>query len=303
MTWHGKLLAQFSRTWRYSSGAKAIHCRGHHTVNRLAADIARAAASAHQYPRRQAMSSMTSSPMSARRVDLRSDTVTEPTEDMRQAMLSAPVGDDVYGDDPSVDKLQKTAAKMFGMEKALFVPSGTMGNLISLMVHGWQRGSEVLLGDRCHILEYEQGGIAQVAGIHPRAVKTLADGRLDLDDLRSKVRADDVHYPVTSAICLENTHNLCGGRVLKPDFIAETSKVAKSLGVPLHVDGARIFNAAAALHVPVSELLVGVDSVSVCLSKGLAAPVGSVIAGSEEFIRKAIRVRKLLGGSPQAAWR
>ncbi|XP_065187709.1 uncharacterized protein LOC135818285 [Sycon ciliatum] len=279
------------RALRKAANAADVVGRGQRTIT--AADTS---CCSHQHSR-----CMSSTASSSRSVNLKSDTVTEPTPEMRQAMLTAQVGDDVYGEDPSVDKLQKTAAKMFGMEKALFVPSGTMGNLISLMVHCWERGAEVLLGDRCHILLFEQGGLSQVAGVHPREVKTFADGRLDLDDLRSKVREDDIHYPVTSLICLENTHNMFGGRVLRPDAIAEISSVAKSLHLPLHVDGARIFNAAAALDVPVSELLVGIDSVSVCLSKGLAAPVGSVIGGSEKFIHRATRVRKLLGGGLRQA--
>lgn len=234
-------------------------------------------------------------------VDLRSDTVTKPTDEMRVAMMEAVVGDDVHQDDPTVKELQEKAAVLFGKEGALFVPSGTMGNLISVMVHCSRRGDEVLVGDKAHITVYEQGGVASIGGVHPRTVKTLPNGTLDLEDLQSKIRQDDDHFPCTRLVCIENTHNLMGGRVLKLDYMKELTKVTSKYGLKLHIDGARIFNASVALGVPVAVLAEGADSVSTCLSKGLGAPVGSIIVGSNVFIEKARRVRKALGGGMRQA--
>ena len=234
-------------------------------------------------------------------VDLRSDTVTTPTQQMRIAMMEAVVGDDVFGDDPTVSLLESKAASIFGKENAIFVPSGTMGNLISIMVHCSRRGDEVLIGDRSHITCYEQGGVASIGGVHPRTVKTLSDGTLDLNDLQSKVRPDDIHAPCTRLVCIENTHNLMGGKVLKPLYMKKLVEFANRNNLKLHVDGARIFNAATALSIPVASLVEGADSVSSCLSKGLCAPVGSVIAGSNEFIKNARRLRKALGGGMRQA--
>lgn len=229
-------------------------------------------------------------------VDLRSDTVTKPTHEMRVAMMEAVVGDDVFQEDPTVNELEKKAATMFGKEHALFVTSGTMGNLISVMVHCSRRGDEILTGDMSHISVYEQGGVASLGGVHPRTVKTLLDGTLDLQDLESKIRPDDVHAPCTRLVCIENTHNLRGGRVLKLSYMKNLIEVTNKHNLKLHIDGARIFNAAAALNVPVASLVEGADSVSCCLSKGLGAPVGSVIVGNCDFISKARRLRKALGG-------
>lgn len=229
-------------------------------------------------------------------VDLRSDTVTTPTKEMREAMCNAEVGDDVMAEDPTVNLLEEKAALLLGKERALFVPSGTMGNLLCVMTHCSRRGDEVLLGDKCHITTYEQGGVASIGGVHPRMVKTLEDGTLDLMDLESKVMPDDIHAPSSKLVCVENTHNLMGGRVLDSVYMSSLAQLANKYGLKIHVDGARIFNAATALHVPVASLLVHADSVSCCLSKGLGAPVGSIIAGSGHFIQKARRLRKSLGG-------
>ena len=232
----------------------------------------------------------------AKVIDMRSDTVTTPTKEMRTAMFEAEVGDDVFGDDPTVSMLERKAAAMLGKEKALFVPSGTMGNLISVMVHCSRRGDEVLLGDKCHISMYEQGGAASLGGVSCRTVKTLPNGALDLDDLKAKVMPDDIHAPATRLVCIENTHNLMGGRVLHASYIKQLSTLTRAYGLKLHVDGARIFNAAAALDVPVASLVEDADSVNICLSKALGAPIGSLILGSSVFITAARRLRKALGG-------
>jgi len=236
-------------------------------------------------------------------VEMRSDTLTKPTEEMRRAILEAEVGDDVYGEDPTVNLLQQKAAKMFGKEAALLVPSGTMGNLICLMIHGNSRGSEALVGDRSHIVIYEQGGISQIAGMHSRQVTNLSDGTLDLAELESKIRTDpsDPHYPITRVVCLENTHNVMGGRVIHPEYMEKVHHLALKYNFKIHVDGARIMNAATALKLPPSELLKYADSATTCLSKGLAAPIGSVVMGSKEFIAQAVRMRKLLGGGMRQA--
>lgn len=229
-------------------------------------------------------------------IDLRSDTVTTPTHGMRVAMMEAVVGDDVFQEDPAVKDLEEKAAALFGKESALFVASGTMGNLISVMVHCSRRGDEVLIGDSSHISVFEQGGVASLGGVHPRTVKTLLDGTLDLEDLQSKIRPDDIHAPCTRLVCIENTHNLMGGRVIRLDYMKKLTELTSKHSLKLHIDGARIFNASTALDIPVALLVEGADSVSCCLSKGLGAPVGSVIAGNTDFIVKARRLRKALGG-------
>ena len=229
-------------------------------------------------------------------VDLRSDTVTKPTEEMRVAMFEAEVGDDVFGDDPTVRALEKKASEMLNKEAALYVPSGTMGNLLSVMTHCPGHGDEVLLGDRSHISLYEQGGVAQLGGVHPRTIRNLPDGTLDLDDLRRKILPEDQHFTVSRLICVENTHNEMGGRVIRPEFMEKVAEIAREKNLKIHVDGARIFNAATALGLPVAKLVERADTVSICLSKGLGAPIGSVVAGSSEFIKKARRLRKALGG-------
>jgi threonine aldolase len=233
-------------------------------------------------------------------IDLRSDTVTLPTEAMRRAMADAELGDDVFGEDPTVTALEELAAEITGKEAALFVPSGTMANLISLLTH-CGRGDEVILGDQAHIFFYEQGGTAAVGGIHPRTIPNRPDGTLDLDGLRESIRGDDLHFPRTRLIAIENTHNRCSGSPLPPGYIRDVSQLAKEHGIGVHMDGARIFNAAAALGVSVAELAQHVDSLSFCLSKGLSAPVGSLVCGNRAFVQKARRNRKVLGGGMRQA--
>jgi threonine aldolase len=228
-------------------------------------------------------------------IDLRSDTVTLPTPEMRQAMLEAPLGDDVFGEDPATNRLEALAAKRMGKAAALFVPSGTMANLIAVLTH-CGRGDEVILGDQCHTFRYEAGGVAALGGVHPFQVKNQPDGTMTLDEIAAAIRLDDVHFPRTRLICLENTHNRCRGAVLTPDYTASVARLALHHGIALHIDGARIFNAAVALGCDVRDLTRHADSISFCLSKGLAAPVGSLICGSGEFIARARRVRKALGG-------
>lgn len=230
-----------------------------------------------------------------RTIDLRSDTFTKPTPRMRQAMADAEVGDDVWGEDPTVQCLEEKAAARLGKEAAVFVASGTQGNLVSLLTH-CGRGDEAIMGDQSHTFRYEQGGCAALGGIVPHIVKTRPDGTMTLADIENAIRPDDEHAPRTRLICLENTHNRMGGVALTPEYTDQVAALAKRRGLKLHIDGARIFNAAVALGVDVKELVRGADSVTFCLSKGLAAPVGSVICGSREFIREARRNRKILGG-------
>ncbi|KAJ3706423.1 hypothetical protein LUZ61_010128 [Rhynchospora tenuis] len=236
--------------------------------------------------------------MVARVVDLRSDTVTKPNEAMRSAMATADVDDDVLGFDPTAQKLEMEVASIMHKDAALFVPSGTMANLISVMVHCEVRGSEVILGDNSHIHVYENGGISTIGGIHAKTLPNNVDGTMDIEKIVKAIRGTDgeLYYPTTRLICLENTHANCGGRCLSIEYIDKVGAVAKEYGIKLHIDGARIFNASVALGVPVHRLVQAADSVSVCLSKGLGAPVGSVIVGSNEFITKAKRLRKTLGG-------
>jgi threonine aldolase len=229
-------------------------------------------------------------------IDLRSDTLTIPTPAMREAMATAEVGDDVFGEDPSINQLQDMAAAKLGFEAALLVCSGTMGNLTALMTHCGGRGEEIIVGDQSHIYVYEGGGSAVVGGIHSRAVVNQPDGTLKLDDIERSIRPKDSHYPETRAICLENTHNRMGGAVLTPDYTRQVSEITHRHGLALHIDGARIFNAASALGVDVEALTRGADSVTFCLSKGLSAPVGSVLCGSKDFIKIAHKRRKVLGG-------
>lgn len=228
-------------------------------------------------------------------LDLRSDTVTKPTPEMRAAMAKAEVGDDVYGDDPTVNRLQEKAAAMLGKEAALFVPSGTMGNLLALLVH-CSRGEEAIVGNQSHIFVNEAGGMAALGGIYPHPVPNQKDGTLRLEDIRASIQPDDSHRTITRLICLENTQNICGGVPISAEYTAQVAQIARANGLKLHMDGARIFNAAAALDVDVKDLVAPVDSVMFCLSKGLAAPIGSILAGTREFIARAHRLRKMLGG-------
>lgn len=233
-------------------------------------------------------------------IDLRSDTITRPTPAMCMAMANAEVGDDVFGEDPSVNRLEEMAADLMGKPAALFVTSGTMGNLVSQLAH-CRRGDETLLGDQSHTFIYEQGGAAAVGGLHPHILPNAADGTLNLDELEAAVREDDVHFPRTRLILLENTHNRCGGRVLSPEYVTAVGKLARRYGLKLHIDGARIFNAAIALDQPPAKLVAPADSVTFCLSKALGAPVGSVVCGETDFIAEARRMRKLLGGGMRQA--
>jgi threonine aldolase len=233
-------------------------------------------------------------------VDLRSDTFTHPTPAMRAAMAAAEVGDDVFGEDPTVNRLQAMAAARTGKAAALYVPTGTMGNLAALLAH-CGRGDECILGDQSHTFFYEAGGSAAVGGIHPRPLPNLPDGTMDVALIEASVRADDVHFPVTRLICLENSHNRCSGAVLGLEYLAAVRAVADRHGLAVHMDGARLFNAATALGVPAIEVARHVDSVTFCLSKGLAAPVGSVLCGSEDLIHRARRARKILGGGMRQA--
>jgi threonine aldolase len=228
-------------------------------------------------------------------IDLRSDTVTKPTPEMREAMAEAEVGDDVYGDDPTVNRLQEMAAEMLGKEAALFVASGTMGNLLALLVH-CQRGDEVIVGNQSHIYLNEAGGMAALGGIQPCPVQNQPDGTLDLDDILASIRTADVHHPITRLVCLENTQNICGGVPLSLSYIQELGELTHQNNLALHLDGARIFNAAIAQNVPVHELVAPADSVMFCLSKGLAAPIGSMLVGTRKFIAQAHHLRKMLGG-------
>nr|XP_033466848.1 probable low-specificity L-threonine aldolase 2 [Epinephelus lanceolatus] len=236
-------------------------------------------------------------------VDLRSDSATKPGPAMRQAMAEAEVGDDAMADDPAVNELQEIAADMFGMEAALFVPTGTMCNLIAVMVHCRERGDEMIVGDLSHLHIFEQGGSAQLAGVHATMVTTLPDGSFDLEQLESKIRHGypNPHYPRSRLICVENTHNIQGGRVLPLTFLQEVRALADRYGLSVHMDGARVMNAAVAQGVPPSTILQHTHTVSVCLSKGLGAPFGSVLAGSRDFIFRAVRCRKALGGEVRQA--
>jgi threonine aldolase len=219
---------------------------------------------------------------------------------MRDAMATAEVGDDVFQEDPTVKKLENLAAEKTGKEAALFVPSGTMGNLISVLSH-CGRGDEILLGDRSHISLYEVGGVAALGGVHPRPLPNNSDGTISLDLLEKGIRHTDIHSPPTRLICLENTHNFCQGTPLTPDYMAEVHDLATKYGLKLHLDGARIFNAAVALKIPVAKLTEKVDSVMFCLSKGLSAPLGSLVCGSTEFIEKTRKMRKMVGGGMRQA--
>ena len=233
-------------------------------------------------------------------IDLRSDTVTWPTQEMREAMARAEVGDDVYGEDPTVNRLQEISAEKMGKEAALFMPSGAMGNLAALLAH-CQRGDEVILGDLAHPYLYEGGAMAALGGIQPRTLRNQPDGTLLLEEIQAAIREDDPHYPITRLIALENTHNRCNGVPLSAEYIRSVGDLAKKNKLALHIDGARIFNAAVALGIPASQLVTPADSVTFCLSKGLCAPVGSVLCGSKEFIAKALRARKQLGGGMRQA--
>jgi len=230
-------------------------------------------------------------------VDLRSDTVTRPSEGMRRAMMEAPLGDDVFGDDPTVNLLQERAAEIFGFEAALLFPSGTQSNLAALMSH-CQRGDEVILGQEAHSYRYEAGGLAVLGSIQPQAIANRPDGTLDLAEVEAAIKPDDPHFAQTRLLALENT---ISGRVLPQSYLAKAADFVKRKNLSLHLDGARIFNAAIHANVKVRDLCAGFDSVSACLSKGLGAPAGTVLLGKKEFIQKARRARKILGGAMRQA--
>ncbi len=233
-------------------------------------------------------------------IDLRSDTFTLPTDAMRQAMAEAVVGDDVFDEDPTIHELQSLAANTMGKEAALFVPSGTMGNLVSLLTH-CQRGDEIILGEKSHIFVNEVGGVAALGGVHPHPVPNSSDGTIPLEIIKKNIRKRDLHFPPTKLICLENSHNYCCGSPIPPDYFDQVKELAAKYQLKIHLDGARIFNSAVALSVNVKELVRSVDSVMFCLSKGLSAPVGSLICGTREWIEKARKWRKMLGGGMRQA--
>ena len=234
-------------------------------------------------------------------IDLRSDTVTMPSNEMKKIMFSSPLGDDVYGEDPSINKLENLAKTIFNKESALFVPSGTMANLISVLSH-CDRGDEVLLGNKSHIFFYEAGGISAFGGVHSHQLNNNDDGTINLQDIKNGIRFNkDAHFPKTKLLCLENTHNICYGNPINSEYFVNVKEIIKKHNIKLHIDGARIFNAASALNTEVKKLTSEADSVSFCLSKGLSCPAGSVIVGNTNFIDKARRIRKALGGGMRQA--
>ena len=230
-------------------------------------------------------------------IDLRSDTVSMPTQEMREAMYIAEVGDDVYGDDPTVRELEEYSAAILGKEAALFIPSGTFGNQLSLFTH-CKRGDEVILGDDCHIVAHEVGASSVIAGVQLRTLPSR-NGELDTDEIEAKIRAEDIHFPSTGLICLENAHS--NGRAIPLDNMKKIYGISQKHNIPIHLDGARVFNASTYLNVDAKEITKYCDSVMVCLSKGLCAPVGSVLAGNGKFIDRARKGRKLMGGGLRQA--
>ncbi|HPF16487.1 MAG TPA: low-specificity L-threonine aldolase [Thermotogota bacterium] len=231
------------------------------------------------------------------KIDLRSDTVTHPTQEMLKAAIEAPLGDDVYGDDPTVNRLEALSAKILGKEAALFVPSGTFGNQLSLLTHTL-RGDEVILGKHCHIVAHEAGASAVIAGVQ---LAFFDDGGEypDAPTIEKMIRTEDLHFPRTGLICVENAHS--NGKVIPINQLQSIKKMAESHGIPVHMDGARIFNAAVSLKVTAKEIAACADSVMFCLSKGLCAPVGSMLVGSESFIHRARKNRKIMGGAMRQA--
>jgi len=233
-------------------------------------------------------------------IDLRSDTVTLPTLAMREAMYHAELGDDVSGEDPTINRLEAVAAERLGKEAALFVASGTMGNLVSVLTH-CGRGDGIILGDQSHILLNEAAGSAALGGVYLRVVPNQADGKIDLAQIERAIPEPDIHHANIRVVCLENTHNYCGGAPLEREYMVRVGELAHRRGMMLHLDGARIFNAATALRVDVADLVAPADSVMFCLSKGLSCPVGSMLCGSAEFILRARRTRKMVGGGMRQA--
>ncbi len=228
-------------------------------------------------------------------IDLRSDTVTLPTEEMRRAMFEAELGDDVFVEDPTVNRLEEMSARMLGPEASLFTASGTMSNLIAVLTHT-RPGDEIILGSEAHMFWNEVGGSAALGGVVMRTVPNHPDGRIDPDEVEAAIRPTNIHYPQTTLLCLENTHNRCGGAVLTAEYTSAMAGLVRQHGLQVHLDGARIFNAAVALEVPARELAQAADSVCFCISKGLSAPVGSLLCGSREFVDRARKWRKMVGG-------
>jgi threonine aldolase len=228
-----------------------------------------------------------------RKIDLRSDTVTQPSEGMRQAMARAEVGDDVFGDDPTVNRLQAVCAERFGMEAGLFFPSGTQSNLAAVMSH-CARGEECIVGQDAHTYRYEAGGMAVLGSIQPQPIQNKPDGTIDPADIEAAIKPDDSHFAITKLVALENT---IGGKALSREYMGKVIELARRRNLSTHLDGARVFNAAVKLGMPVDKLCAGFDTVSVCLSKGLGAPAGTVLVGRKDLIARARRVRKMLGGT------
>lgn len=233
-------------------------------------------------------------------IDLRSDTVTVPNKDMRKAMYDSEVGDDVYGEDPTVNKLQEIASEITGKEDSLLVSSGTMGNLVSLLTLT-NRGEEIILGNKCHVYAWEGSGVSIYGGISMKIINNNNDGSFDLNELSASVNPLDDHKPKTTTISIENTHNQCGGSPLTLDFIEEVTSIAKKNNLKIHMDGARLFNASTAQRKSVKDIVENIDSVTFCLSKGLSCPIGSIISGSKSFISEARRWRKSIGGGMRQA--
>jgi len=226
-------------------------------------------------------------------IDLHSDTVTKPTLRMREAMSCARVGDDVSEEDPTVNLLQDRVASLFGKESALFFPSGTMANLTAVLAWSPNRGSEIIVGDKSHMFLFEQGGVSQFGGVSIRTVKNRSDGTMAISEIIEAIRDDDIHEPITTLICIENTHNACGGKVLPISFLEELRKMSAT---PIHMDGARLWNALTASQEQPKDIAKYVNSLTVCLSKGLGCPIGSLLVGSSDLIKRARRIRKGLGG-------
>jgi len=233
-------------------------------------------------------------------IDLRSDTVTMPNKDMRKAMYNSEVGDDVYGEDPTVNKLQEIASEITGKEDSLLVTSGTMGNLVSLLTLT-NRGEEIILGNKCHVYAWEGSGVSIYGGISMKIINNNNDGSFEIDELESSINPLDDHKPITSTISIENTHNQCGGSPLTLDFIENVKSIADKNNLKIHMDGARLFNASVALRKSVKDIVKNVDSVTFCLSKGLSCPIGSIISGTKPFIAEARRWRKSIGGGMRQA--
>ncbi len=228
-------------------------------------------------------------------IDLRSDTITHPTDEMRCAMYEADIGDDVFGEDPTVNALEQLAAQMLNKEAALFTSSGTMSNLLAVLTLT-HPGNEILLGSEAHMFWYEVGGASTLGGVVMHTIPNNQDGQIDLTTIEEAVRGKNIHFPQTTLLCLENTHNRCGGEVLTPDYMSSAVGIALKYDLKVHLDGARIFNAAIALNVSASELAKDVDSVCFCLSKGLSAPIGSLLCGTGKFVENARKWRKMIGG-------